>query len=1856
MNQVSWGVRGMRAAAVASVVALSLVVVGLPPAHAEPRDAAAVPTAVEAVDVPPLVSDTPEQLSADVQTGTSEAPAVVPPEVELERAEMIDGFDEKTSEVVQRSETQTVFKNADGTYTTALTAEPSNVQLADGTWTGVETTVEANGDGGRAPRHPLSPRFAARGSSAELLRLSHDDIELSIGLVGGRSKPLVREGATARYEDVLPGADLEYEVTPGSVKESVILSEAPTSQPVYRWRLSGKGFGVRAGDDGSFEIVNRAGDVAMLIPPAVMVDASGKEGVREPAMANAPMTVERDRTGWLLTVTPGLDWLQDPDRVYPVSVDPTVALGQGSVRSYRSDGTVLMDGKLRIGNSRAEGDRYWRTVYHYDYEQFFGKQVLDAYVYAVTDSGTYNSHLALTGWASCFGYHCQGSSHGTTTIEYDGYFDNDAVSAAYASWVSSGTPGAFVFMSGDERPGVYTYKNLSSGLYITTVDFPSVALTAPADGARVSVVPTLTASFADPAQSGGISRYFRVGTTPDPDSSAVYETGWISQDSVTVPEFRLEEGRTYYWKAFVLNSYHDLFGVWTQRASPVRSFTTNTVPMVDRASVRFDGVAPPASGTQTIVSTSPTITWPAVPADQDGKVEYQVRIATGADAITGTVLTSGWMDGTSYQVPEGSLRDGGVYGWTVMTRDPIGQGRGTWAASFKVDRRLAESGPSPVEQVGPVSVNLANGNVGLRFSSPTVATVGGPMGLTFSYNSQAVRAKGLLGRYYATNGPGSAFAFTGEPVMTRTDPQLNFSWGAGTPAPAVPADQFAVRWTGFFTPPSAGAWTFGVAQDNGARVAVGSATVIDRWANHVNGVVWGAASNVTGQTPIRVDYYEETGAANFQLWVKGPGYPDGLVVPSAWLSPTFETLPAGWSASSALAGGGADYTTAVVEASSVVLTDVTGTAHTYTRSSDGGYTAPPGEYGVLGLSTTGQVNLTDEDGTVYVFGTNGRLESATPPEDAKTPASPKVTWRGFTGQLDAITDRASGKQVRFYYGGDTAPEGSGPACPDATGFTAAPAGMVCRIVYPPASGTGVGESTWLRYNASGRLVRIVDPGNEVTDFGYASSGELVGLRTPAMTDWLAADATRQAADANKVMLAYDVTGPSTKAAKVTSITLPAADGVTSAGRLTTSFTYADATTTRVSRSGVPGTARTVTFDGTWRQTADVSALGLRSTQTWHASKDLVLSQSDPSGRTTTTLYDNLDRATDSYGPAPASCFGADRRPTAGCASSVAHSSTRYDEGMGGLNVAYYSGANLAGQPKAFARGLGTGSLSKSWGTGMPDSAITAAPWGARLNGILSFPAAGTYRLTAQADDQMRVWIDDVLVVSPPDMATVTGTLVRAAAGPARIRIDYVNRSASGQISLSWSGPGVTAGVIPDSALSPDYGLVTSTTVDDAAPATVPVGTPAVTSAQVPPQTTRTDFGSAPWLGRPSLSIEDPSGLALTTTTAYESDGYGRRTGRWLPAATAAGTLTAARGTRYAYYSPLVAQPEVCGVPAGAKPTGLLRSTTEPTPAVGDPVVTSVVYDHFGRGVGTRVSGASGWTCSTYDARGRVTKVVYPAEGATPARTVTTSYAVGGNPLVSSVTDTASPGSGTTSTTVDLLGRVVSYTDVWGVVTTTSYDAAGRPASSRTTGGGQVVDSSVEYDADGRPVRLLDGGKVVAVPQYGPGGDVVSVSYPAGAGAGGNGTSVAITRDPAGALAELVWSFVGSASVGDRVVRSQSGRVLSATVSEGGVVSGASSHWYDGAGRLVRAVIPRHDVSYEFAAAGGCGVNPRAGANGNRTSSRDVFDGVAVTTVVSCFDHADRLTSTTVTDPPVGASPVSRTIAGGSISYDAGGNT
>ena len=75
---------------------------------------------------------------------------------------------------------------------------------------------------------------------------------------------------------------------------------------------------------------------------------------------------------------------------------------------------------------------------------------------------------------------------------------------------------------------------------------------------------------------------------------------------------------------------------------------------------------------------------------------------------------------------------------------------------------------------------------------------------TFLHTSPTSGVQGLKAEYF--NGTD----FTSKPVLTRTDPQIDFDWASASPSPGINPQAFGVRWTGAITVPQPGAYTFGV--------------------------------------------------------------------------------------------------------------------------------------------------------------------------------------------------------------------------------------------------------------------------------------------------------------------------------------------------------------------------------------------------------------------------------------------------------------------------------------------------------------------------------------------------------------------------------------------------------------------------------------------------------------------------------------------------------------------------------------------------------------------------------------------------------------------------------------------------------------------------------------------------------------------------------------------------------------------------------------------------------------------------------------------------------------------------------------
>jgi len=341
---------------------------------------------------------------------------------------------------------------------------------------------------------------------------------------------------------------------------------------------------------------------------------------------------------------------------------------------------------------------------------------------------------------------------------------------------------------------------------------------------------------------------------------------------------------------------------------------------------------------------------------------------------------------------------------------------------------------------------------------------------------------------------------------------------------------------------------------------------------------------------------------------------------------------------------------------------------------------------------------------------------------------------------------------------------------------------------------------------------------------------------------------------------------------------------------------------------------------------------------------------------------------------------------------------------------------------------------------------------------------------------------------------------------------------------------------------------------------------------------------------------------------------------------------------------------VCGVDPGTRQYGALKQTTLPPAADGTRVTTQFVYDLLGRVNGTKRSGDPAWTCATYDARGRIVSTVMPDYNGVPGRTVTNKYAatngaLTADPLTSTVTDPA----GTITATIDLLGRGIRSTDVWGVVTTATYNLLGQATTSQTTVPGKAPSATaLTYNLNGQVETVTVDGTLLADPVYDNSAQLSTVAL-------ANGTSLsAIERAATGSLTAQTWSFPGQNSYTGRVYRSQSGRIVANTTTDG-TVSTNSTYAFDGAGRLTTATIPQHTLTYQYANTGSCGLNPGAGLNGNRTGSTDqTASGTQTTTY--CYDQADRLTSSGVAGPVANLNPVAAGIAPSGISYDSHGNT
>jgi hypothetical protein len=117
-------------------------------------------------------------------------------------------------------------------------------------------------------------------------------------------------------------------------------------------------------------------------------------------------------------------------------------------------------------------------------------------------------------------------------------------------------------------------------------------------------------------------------------------------------------------------------------------------------------------------------------------------------------------------------------------------------------------------------------------------------------------------------GPWTGAYFAGRdmtktPALVRTDPVINFDWGWDAPAEGLPANQFAVRWTGAFDF-EPGRYRFTTTTDDGVRLYIDDKLVLSNW-RPMRGTRYVTVPLSAGRHTIRMEYFEAMQAAKAQL-------------------------------------------------------------------------------------------------------------------------------------------------------------------------------------------------------------------------------------------------------------------------------------------------------------------------------------------------------------------------------------------------------------------------------------------------------------------------------------------------------------------------------------------------------------------------------------------------------------------------------------------------------------------------------------------------------------------------------------------------------------------------------------------------------------------------------------------------------------------------------------------------------------------------------------------------------------------------------------------------------------------------------
>ena len=229
---------------------------------------------------------------------------------------------------------------------------PVTMTNADTPW-----ELDANGKRYRKQIGSLRAAFSCNETSDEMFSLEKDahKVTFSAAMKPGQRRagivPTLRQADgmdnAFLFENVADNTDMEYSMVPGGIKENILVKQRTDC---YRYPFAIGCENVSISADSTAKqikfISNDSGEEVFFIPAPFMVDAYGNTS------AAVHYEMEAQEYGSvMLTVVADSDWLNDPNRAFPVTIDPQVKVSHSNdIDTYSwKDGTMTASSEHIIG-------------------------------------------------------------------------------------------------------------------------------------------------------------------------------------------------------------------------------------------------------------------------------------------------------------------------------------------------------------------------------------------------------------------------------------------------------------------------------------------------------------------------------------------------------------------------------------------------------------------------------------------------------------------------------------------------------------------------------------------------------------------------------------------------------------------------------------------------------------------------------------------------------------------------------------------------------------------------------------------------------------------------------------------------------------------------------------------------------------------------------------------------------------------------------------------------------------------------------------------------------------------------------------------------------------------------------------------------------------------------------------------------------------------------------------------------------------------------------------------------------------------------------------------------------------------